>query len=145
MQGLMKSKNDHCSTSYVEQKDIHTMAIIVAVEDEAEVLLAVHHPDEEDIMETMEANPRQGTIKCKMVPNQPAGTATFTDIVKRITANVSRRTLPAKASMDQPTGQNKKHRLLEKVKTIMILKEQLVKCTPEIWPQCFQIFNEGRS
>jgi len=27
----------------------------------------------------------------------------------------------------------------------MILKEQLVKCTPEIWPQCFQIFNEGSS
>jgi len=43
----------------------HTVAIIKAVEDKAELHLKEHHLDEEDTME-MEANPKQeGIIKCK--------------------------------------------------------------------------------
>jgi len=50
---------------------ICTAAIIVAMEEEAEVLHAAHHPEEVD---TMEANLKQEvTIKCRMVPNQHAG------------------------------------------------------------------------
>jgi len=64
----------------------------------------------------VEANPKV-TIKCKMVPNQPARTATSTDIVKKTAANESGRMLHAKVSMDQPTGLNKKQHLLEKIRS----------------------------
>ncbi len=123
---------------------IHTAAIMMAVEDDAKVLLVAHHPDGEDTME-MEANPNQETTHSKMVPNPPAGTVTSRDIIKKTAPNVSRKMLPVKVSMYRPTGQNKKHHLLEKMKIITIPKEQLVKCTQETWPQCFRVFNEGRS
>jgi hypothetical protein len=114
------------------------------MEDEAEVLHMAHHPDE---VNTMEANLKQEeTIKCKTVPNQPAGTATSTDIVKKIVARESKKMCPAKISMDQPIGQSKKHpQLVMEQKTNKIIKEQLVKCTPDTWPQSFWVFNEGRS
>ncbi len=107
----------------------------------------VHHMDVEVTMVTMEmvmeAN-RKETTKCRMVPNQPAGTATSMDIVKKTVESASGRMLPAKVSIDQPTGQNKKHHLLEEMKN-MKLKELLEKCTQENWPQYFQVFSKGRS
>jgi hypothetical protein len=83
--------------------------------------------------------------KLVFLPNQPAGTATSTDIVKKTAANKSGRMLHEKVSMDQPTGKSKKQHLLEKMKIIKRLKEQLVKCAPGIWPQCFRVFNERSS
>jgi hypothetical protein len=79
---------------------IHTASIILAVEDKVEVLLMVHHPDVEATMETMEANPKE-TTNSKMVQNQPAGSATFSDIIMKTAANVSVRMLPAMVSMDE--------------------------------------------
>jgi hypothetical protein len=87
--------------SGVTAPKIHTAATIVAMEDETVVLPEVHHQDEEVIMEIMKANPKQAvTINIKTVPNQHAGTATSTDIVKKTVASISRRMLPAKVSMD---------------------------------------------
>jgi hypothetical protein len=50
-------------------------------------------------MVTIEANPKE-TISSKMVTNHPAGTATYTDIIKKTVARALGRMLPAKVSMD---------------------------------------------
>jgi len=126
---------------WVTGPKIHIAAIIEAMEVEAEVHLEEHHPDRED---TMEAHPK-ATINFKTVPNQPAGGATSTDIVKRTVAKESRQMRHAKVSMDRPTGLNKRPHQLEKVKISRKFKEQLVKCTPDIWQPSSRVFNEGRS
>jgi len=83
----------------------------------------------------METSPEEMT-ECKRVPNQPAGTATSTDIAKKTAVNASGRMLLAKVSMDQPTGQNKKHHLWEK-KINMKPKAPLTKCKKSLGPRTF--------
>jgi len=89
---------------------IRTVETIAAVVDVAEVPLEVHLVDVEVTMvttATATANQR-GTTNSKMVRNQHAGGATSMDTVKKTAANESRPTLHAKASMDRPTGLNRK-------------------------------------
>jgi hypothetical protein len=112
----------------------HTAAIIKAVEDKAVALLVEHHQDVEVTMVTMEmemeASPRE-IIKHKMVINQPAGTVTSTDTLKKTDVNESGRMLLAKVSMDGPTGQNKKLHLWGKKKENKKPRGPLEKSTQE--------------
>jgi hypothetical protein len=96
-----------------------TAVIIMAMEEEANVLPDVDHLDVEVTMVTM-------------------------GIVKKTAKKGCGRMLPAKVSMVPPIGQNRKHHQLEKMKN-MEPKDQLVKCTLANLQQCFQVFNEGRS
>ena len=128
---------------------IRTAATFEAVDHEAVVHL---EEDNQVAVDTrLEDHPNllaQETIKHTTRVSQPAGSAAFLGIAKKIAARESGRINPVLDSMGLFTGPNRNnHQLMKKNKKgeRKKSKEQLGKCILATWPMFFRVFNKGRS
>jgi hypothetical protein len=128
---------------------IRTAATFEAVDREAVVHLEEDNQGAVDIL--LEDHPNllaKETINNTTRVSQPAGSATFPGIAKKIAARESGRINPVLDSMGHSTGPNQNNLRLMKTKKKRErkkLKEQLGKCILATWPMFFRVFNEGRS